>query len=109
MAKVIETNIESLVPDNKNFNKGTEYGQHLIEESLRKFGAGRSILLDKNNSIISGNKTMSALMMSSSLRQTAQNLSPSSERTLTLILHKAAKWHLLTTQQAKRIFALIPT
>lgn len=57
MAKVIETNIESLVPDNKNFNKGTEYGQHLIEESLRKFGAGRSILLDKNNRIISGNKT----------------------------------------------------
>lgn len=57
MAKVIETNIESLVPDNKNFNKGTEYGQHLIEESLRKFGAGRSILLDKNNRIIAGNKT----------------------------------------------------
>ena len=57
MAKVIETNIESLVLDNKNFNKGTEYGQHLIEESLRKFGAGRSILLDKNNRIISGNKT----------------------------------------------------
>ena len=57
MAKVIETNIESLVADNKNFNKGAEYGQHLIEESLRKFGAGRSILLDKNNRIISGNKT----------------------------------------------------
>ena len=29
----------------------------MIEESLRKFGAGRSILLDKNNRIISGNKT----------------------------------------------------
>jgi hypothetical protein len=58
MAKVIETNIEQLIPDNKNFNKGTEYGQHLIEESLRKFGAGRSILLDKNNRIIAGNKTI---------------------------------------------------
>lgn len=58
MAKVIETNIEQLVPDNKNFNKGTEYGQHLIENSLRKFGAGRSILLDKNNRIIAGNKTV---------------------------------------------------
>lgn len=58
MAKIIETNIEQLIPDNKNFNKGTEYGQHLIEESLRKFGAGRSILLDKNNRIISGNKTI---------------------------------------------------
>ena len=58
MAKVIETNIEQLIPDNKNFNKGTEFGQHLIENSLRKFGAGRSILLDKNNRIIAGNKTI---------------------------------------------------
>lgn len=58
MTKVIETNVEQLIPDNKNFNKGTEYGQHLIEESLRKFGAGRSILLDKNNRIIAGNKTI---------------------------------------------------
>lgn len=58
MAKVIETNIEQLIPDNKNFNKGTEFGQHLIENSLRKFGAGRSILLDKNNRIIAGNKTV---------------------------------------------------
>ena len=57
MAKVIETNIESLVPDNKNFNKGTEYGDRLIDESLRRFGLGRSILIDKNNRIIAGNKT----------------------------------------------------
>ena len=58
MAKVIETNIESLVPDNKNFNKGTEYGDHLIDESLRRFGLGRSILIDENNRIIAGNKTV---------------------------------------------------
>lgn len=58
MAKLIETSIEALVPDNLNANKGTEYGQHLIEESLRKFGAGRSILIDKNNRIIAGNKTI---------------------------------------------------
>ena len=58
MTKIIETNVDKLIPDDKNFNKGTEYGQHLIEESLRKFGAGRSILLDKNNRIIAGNKTV---------------------------------------------------
>ena len=57
MAKVIETNIESLVPDNKNFNKGTQFGDHLMDESLRRFGLGRSILIDKNNRIIAGNKT----------------------------------------------------
>lgn len=57
MAKVIETSIESLVLDNKNFNKGTEYGEHLMDESLRKFGLGRSILIDRNDRIIAGNKT----------------------------------------------------
>lgn len=56
--KITETKIENLVPDNLNANKGTEYGQHLIESSLSKFGAGRSILLDKNNRIIAGNKTI---------------------------------------------------
>lgn len=53
-----EVKIDTLVPDDKNFNQGTQYGQHLIEESLRRFGAGRSILLDKNNRIIAGNKTI---------------------------------------------------
>ena len=56
--KIIESNIEQLIPDDMNFNEGTEFGQHLIEDSLRKFGAGRSILLDKNNRIIAGNKTI---------------------------------------------------
>lgn len=53
-----ETKINDLIPDDKNFNEGTQYGQHLIEESLRKFGAGRSVLIDKNNRIIAGNKTI---------------------------------------------------
>lgn len=57
MTKIIETNIESLVPENKNFNKGTEYGDRLMDESLRKFGLARSIVIDKNNRIIAGNKT----------------------------------------------------
>lgn len=57
MSKVSETKISELILDDKNFNKGTQYGQHLMENSLSKFGAGRSILLDKNNRIIAGNKT----------------------------------------------------
>lgn len=57
MAKVVEEQIQSLVFDDKNFNKGTEYGEHLMDDSLRKFGLGRSILIDKNNRIIAGNKT----------------------------------------------------
>ena len=39
--KIIETNVEVLIPDNKNFNKHTEYGMHILEESIRKFGLGR--------------------------------------------------------------------
>lgn len=58
MAKIIESTIDALVPDNRNYNKGTEYGQRLIEKSLSEFGAGRSILIDKNDRIIAGNKTV---------------------------------------------------
>jgi len=57
MAKTSKARITDLVGDNHNFNKGTQYGDHLMDESLRQFGLGRSILIDKNNRIIAGNKT----------------------------------------------------
>ena len=47
----------SLVQDDHNFNKGTEQGNRLLRESLEKYGAGRSMLIDKDNRIIAGNKT----------------------------------------------------
>lgn len=49
--------MSELVQDNRNLNKGTEKGKELIGKSLRQFGAGRSVLIDKNNRIIAGNKT----------------------------------------------------
>lgn len=55
--KVTKGKLHDLIQDDRNLNKGTERGQQLIEKSLREFGAGRSILLDKNNRIIAGNKT----------------------------------------------------
>lgn len=54
---VKEARLEDLVPDDLNANKGTQYGTHLIEKSFSELGAGRSILLDKNNRIIAGNKS----------------------------------------------------
>lgn len=48
------SNISELKFDDKNFNDHTEYGMSLLEKSLRDFGAGRSILIDKNNNIIAG-------------------------------------------------------
>ena len=49
---------KDLIHDDKNFNKGSESGAELIKKSFSKFGAGRSILLDKNNRIIAGNKSV---------------------------------------------------
>lgn len=54
--KVIEANIADLIPDDKNFNLGSEYGKGLLDKSMQKFGAGRSVLIDKNNRLIAGNK-----------------------------------------------------
>lgn len=49
--------ISDLIPDLHNANKGTPRGRGMLEKSLSKYGAGRSILIDKNNRIIAGNKT----------------------------------------------------
>lgn len=47
-------------PDMANANRGTERGRYMVEASLRETGAGRSILLDKGDRIIAGNKTYEA-------------------------------------------------
>lgn len=54
------SNIADLKFDDKNFNKHTEYGMSLLEKSLRENGAGRSILIDKDNNIIAGNGIIEA-------------------------------------------------
>lgn len=46
--------------DDKNFNKHTQKGMGLLEKSLQRFGAGRSILIDKDNNIIAGNGIVEA-------------------------------------------------
>jgi len=51
------TKLSALTPDRKNANKGTERGRQTLENSLRNYGAGRSILIDKHGTIIAGNKT----------------------------------------------------
>lgn len=56
MAKKETIDIKELVQDDHNFNRGTERGQELIVKSFKEFGAGRSVLVDKNNRLIGGNK-----------------------------------------------------
>jgi len=50
--------IDDLQPDPKNANQGTERGRGMLEQSLREYGAGRSILVDKEGVVIAGNKTL---------------------------------------------------
>ncbi len=56
-AKTIKA-LSDLAPDQGNANKGTERGNRLLEDSLREFGAGRSIVTDKHGTVIGGNKTL---------------------------------------------------
>lgn len=52
--------IDELKFDGKNFNKHNEYGMSLLGKSLQELGAGRSILIDKDNNIIAGNGIVEA-------------------------------------------------
>ena len=55
-----EIKLSELTPDKRNANEGTERGTYMLNYSLEQFGAGRSILTDKNGRIIAGNKTAEA-------------------------------------------------
>jgi len=57
MTKIEIIKLADLTPDLNNANRGTERGRWMLERSLEKLGAGRSLLLDKNGRIIAGNKT----------------------------------------------------
>ena len=54
------TDISELKFDDKNFNRHTQKGMGLLEKSLQQFGAGRSILIDKDGNIIAGNGIVEA-------------------------------------------------
>lgn len=56
--KTKEVDLSKLIADNKNANKGTVRGLGMLERSLRQYGTGRSVLVDRNNRIIAGNKTV---------------------------------------------------
>jgi DNA modification methylase len=49
--------LADLTPDSKNANKGTPRGTRMLTNSLKTYGAGRSILVDRHGVIIAGNKT----------------------------------------------------
>ena len=50
--------LSDVKPDPKNANKGTPRGKRMLTESLKTYGAGRSILVDRHGVVIAGNKTL---------------------------------------------------
>ena len=50
--------LTKLTCDERNANRGTERGQAMLESSLKRLGAGRSVLVDCQGRIIAGNKTV---------------------------------------------------
>jgi hypothetical protein len=50
--------VSDLTPDGRNANAGTERGRAMVEHSLRQYGAGRSILVDKAGRVIAGNQVL---------------------------------------------------
>ena len=54
--------LDDLKPDRKNANRGTERGRYMVETSLERYGAGRSIVVDRDGNVIAGNKTLEAAL-----------------------------------------------
>ena len=52
------TSLADLTPDPQNANRGTARGRRALAESLKTYGAARSIVLDRAGQIIAGNKTV---------------------------------------------------
>ena len=52
------TSINSLFSDHKNARKRTDQSAKLIEESVKRYGAARSIVIDEDNRILAGNGTI---------------------------------------------------
>ena len=49
--------LSDLKQDSRNANKGTPRGRGAVAKSLEQYGAGRSVLIDRDGNLIAGNKT----------------------------------------------------
>jgi len=58
MPEIKTVPITDLLPDENNANRGTERGRKMLKRSLKKLGAGRSILVDRKGVALAGNKTL---------------------------------------------------
>ena len=56
--KTIPTALSELTLDDRNANRGTRRGRRALADSLKVYGPGRSVLVDRNGTVIAGNKTV---------------------------------------------------
>lgn len=56
--------VDDLITDNRNANSGTIRGRAMVEESFARYGAGRSVLADKNGRLIAGNTSKQGFISS---------------------------------------------
>jgi DNA modification methylase len=50
--------LDTLTPDPHNTNRGTERGRRALAQSLKAYGPGRAVLIDRHGCVIAGNKTV---------------------------------------------------
>jgi DNA modification methylase len=58
--KVVDADVQlgDLTPDPRNANRGTDRGRAALAQSLRDYGPGRAVLIDRHGLVIAGNKTV---------------------------------------------------
>jgi hypothetical protein len=60
MTAISTNDINDLVADPRNARKRTAQSKALLQESIKSFGAARSIVIDESNTILAGNGTVEA-------------------------------------------------
>jgi len=58
--RIKHSKLKDFTQDLENANLGSERGQQMIEDSFRELGAARSMVADKNRTLIAGNKSAEA-------------------------------------------------
>ena len=53
-------NLSDLTPDSRNANRGTVRGREAVAHSIRAYGTGRAVLIDRHGRIVAGNKAVAA-------------------------------------------------
>ena len=54
----VPVTLSDLTSDPHNANRGTARGREALADSLRAYGAGRAVLVDRHGVVIAGNKTV---------------------------------------------------